>query len=179
MFFSLTSRWGEKMNDVRIKAILNNTQYQEYIRKNQDREQQRKYCKHGWEHSFDVARVAYILALEAGRDQIAVLNKELVYAAALLHDIGRWKQYDNGVDHARVGAELAGKILREAGFNEEEIHTVREAIRCHRRPEQAACILGTILYRADKTVRLCRQCTARDDCNKFSEMEIIQEGRVY
>lgn len=167
------------MDDARVKAILNSAKYQEYIRKNQDREQQRKYCKHGWEHSLDVARVAYILALEANLPQTAVLNKELVYAAALLHDIGRWQQYDHGVDHARAGAELAGEILQEAGFNEEEIRTIREAIRCHRRPEPATCVLGTILYRADKTVRLCRQCAVRDDCHKISEMEIIQKGKVY
>jgi putative nucleotidyltransferase with HDIG domain len=182
--YIIVPKVGWKMVD-RVQAILNNPVYHEYMLNNQEREQQRIFCKHGWEHSFDVARAAYILVLEAKctqdqeNDQANCLTKELVYAAALLHDIGRWKQYDEGVDHAQVGAELAVNILQQAGFHGEEITIIREAISYHRCREASHSILGTILYNADKIVRPCYRCMARVECNKIGEMEKHQAGRVY
>ncbi len=178
------------MTSSKIVAILNNPQYRTYMAYNQEREQVRTYCKHGWEHSLDVARVAYILVLEArqqpSRQPLVLLTKEIIYAAGLLHDIGRWQQYDAEIDqveidHAQAGAELAVEILVQAKFNQAEILLIQEAIRSHRQSGQTTSFLGQILYLADKAVRPCINCEVRASCKKVSEMDILQldEGNIY
>ena len=72
-------------------------------------EKDRKFCKHGWEHLMDVARIAYILNLERGYG----LNRDQVYAAALLHDCGRYLELEQDIPHEKAGARLAKQILRE------------------------------------------------------------------
>lgn len=178
------------MTSSKIVAILNNSQYRTYMAYNQQRELVRTYCKHGWEHSLDVARVAYILVLEARQQpsmqQLVLLTKELIYAAGLLHDIGRWQQYDAevdqvAIDHAQAGAALAEEILQQVNFDEAEILLIQEAIASHRQIGQTKSLLGQILYLADKAVRPCINCAVRASCKKVSEMDILQleEGNIY
>ena len=49
-------------------------------------EADRVFCRHGLPHLLDVARIAWILNLERG----CGLHRDVVYAAALLHDIGKY-----------------------------------------------------------------------------------------
>ncbi len=103
-------------------------------------ERDRIYCRHGMEHLLDVARIGMILVLEENQD----IPADLVYAAALLHDIGRGDEYLRGVPHEKAGAETAGLILREAGYDEEEIAVIRAAVAGHRdastAPDTGTCI---------------------------------------
>ncbi len=46
------------------------------------------YCRHGLEHLLDVARISYIQVLEDGLDY----DENVLYAAALLHDIGKGRR---------------------------------------------------------------------------------------
>jgi len=119
----------------------------------------------------DVARLTYILLLESG--QVAALSaergRELCYAAGLLHDVGRWRQYDGDGDHARAGAELAGPILTRAGFSPAEVELVVGAVAGHR--SEGAGILGRLLARADRLSRECWRCRARELCYKADRME--------
>ncbi len=82
----------------RIEKILSDPQYRFYCEKNQKWEQSRVFCKHDMEHFWQTARVAYILYLES-KDEDDKLSggkvKEMLYAAALLHDIGRFKEYED------------------------------------------------------------------------------------
>lgn len=146
----------------RVNQILKLDLYKEYVNRNMLAEKQRQFCKHDMGHFLNVARIAMILNL---REQYG-LSEEMIYAAALLHDIGRWKQYEDGTPHEKVSAQLAHEVLIKCGFNKEETAAVENAISNHRN----ACIkedkdLAGLLYRADKLSRACFFCAAENECD--------------
>ncbi len=146
-----------------VDRILKHPDFIRYLELNAKAEKERKFCRHDLQHSLDVARVAYIIALEKGFD----LNKETIYAAALLHDIGKWKQYLDKVDHALEGANLAEKILKDVGTDEHNIKIIIDAILCHRIDGEKDSPLRNVLYAGDKLCRICIQCRAIGECNRF------------
>lgn len=147
----------------RVNNIINNPIYRSHYEAIIEAEVNRIYCHHDMCHFMDVARIAMILSYEEG---ISV-DKEQVYAAALLHDIGRDVQYLSGVMHELASAEIAPGILRESGFTKEEIDVINEAIREHGNEETAKRKdLAGIIYRADKLSRKCFDCNATDTCHK-------------
>ena len=77
----------------RVDRIIRNETFIWNMKKLLRLEQERIYCRHDMDHLLSVARIAYIKALE---ERIPV-SKELIYAAALLHDIGRAAQYETGI----------------------------------------------------------------------------------
>ncbi|RQD78378.1 MAG: HD domain-containing protein, partial [Candidatus Syntrophonatronum acetioxidans] len=87
----------------RINRILENKYFQEYLQNIYRWEVNRKFCCHDFEHSLAVARIAYLISLEKGK----IWPQDIIYAAAFLHDIGRWQEYEGGRDHAEASAELA------------------------------------------------------------------------
>ena len=91
----------------RIEAILQDVRFQKSLLRIEQLEQQRIFCRHGLEHLLDVARIAWILTME---EQLP-LDKEIVYGAALLHDIGRDRQYEEQIPHHQASAGLAAEIL--------------------------------------------------------------------
>lgn len=125
-------------------------------------EEGRRFCHHDMGHFLDVARLAMIFNLQEGLS----LQEEMIYAAALLHDIGRWRQYEDGTPHEKASALLAPEILAESGFTEEEAGQILTAILDHRnaavRQERT---LSGILYRADKMSRSCFCCEAEAECD--------------
>lgn len=144
----------------RVQKIFEHPLYQIYMKKNQEYEKERIYCKHGIEHLMDVARLGYIFALERKYE----IAKDMIYAAALLHDCGRWKQYEDQTPHNLAGAELSVRILVDAGYTESEIEMICDAIREHR-GENEASKLSEILYDADKMSRNCFACREESTCN--------------
>jgi uncharacterized protein len=164
----------------RIDAIVRDPLFQECLNKNKQAERGREFCKHNLQHFVDVSRITYILALESGRFfnliednnlSGAQAAKEVVYAAGILHDIGRWRQYETGEDHSVIGAELAAEILERTNFTPQEIRVITRAIREHRSQREGMSTLGELLYRADNLSRACHECSAKDKCYKFSTME--------
>lgn len=164
-----------------MRQIVTHPLYQQEFSALQRAEQGRIYCNHTMEHFLDVARIGYIMAMEDG----AGLSRELIYGAALLHDLGRYKQITDGTPHEVASAQLAEKIMGDCGFAEEEIRMVAGAILQHRHhggaepsrepaadraKTDAKVSLGDYLYRADKMSRLCFCCDARESC-KWSEEE--------
>lgn len=146
----------------RVNLILENSKYQEYIDKIKQAEEDRIFCLHNMSHFMDVARIAYSINLEEGLG----LSKEWIYATALLHDIGRFKQYEEGTPHELASAELAPEILAETGFEEQEQEEILKAIREHRNKEIAKeKSLAGIIYRADKLSRPCFACEAEKQCD--------------
>lgn len=57
-------------------------------------------------------------------------NMKILLACIMLHDIGRLHS-ESDQDHHSVGAAVAPKYLREAGFTNEEIEAVRHCIKSH------------------------------------------------
>ena len=153
----------------RIHRIQRHPLFQTLCKNLRDAETDRVFCRHTMEHFLDVARLMYIFALEDG----AKLRKDVIYAAALLHDIGRYEQIVSGMPHDLAGARLAGEIMQDCGFNADEIACVQGAILEHRTQADAAGreVLSAYLYRADKLSRLCFVCPAQAACNWPVEMK--------
>lgn len=146
----------------RIDQILKDDLFIEGLSKNEEAEKSRAFCHHDMAHFLDVARIGRILNAEEGLG----VEAELIYAAALLHDIGKHLQYKEGTPHELASAELAAGILRDCGFDEKETDVIIDAIRSHRNSESAGEKgLKGILYRADKLSRACFCCPAEADCN--------------
>lgn len=150
----------------RINCILNDSEFLIYLKKNQEAEVNRIFCHHDITHFFDVSRIAYIIALE----EMTNVDKEIFYALGLLHDIGRWMEYENGIDHAVASKELAEGILSRCEYSEDEIEKILFAIENHRKKGESSQF-GNILYRADKLSRNCTMCNARKECKKFQNSE--------
>lgn len=81
-------------------------------------------------------------------------DKEIVLLAALLHDIARPEEENSKgkVCHARLGAEIAPAMLKEAGFSENIAVQVANAIRSHRfrGRNEPETIEADIVFDADK-----------------------------
>lgn len=91
-----------------VARLLHQEQYRKTVKKIARLEADRIYCRHNMEHFMDVARLAQIRNL---KEQLG-LDEEMIYLYALLHDIGRMKEYEQGISHAAASAEFAGEILR-------------------------------------------------------------------
>lgn len=151
----------------RVNRIIKHPLFKEYALKNAQAEEKRAYCNHGFDHGLAVARIAYIYLQE---EEDKSLSKEVVYAAAVLHDLGRWREYETGENHALVGAELVKPILKESGFGPKEEEVIVQGIREHRLdPERELSLLGRALAYADDWARDCRSCTSQEACYKYSQ----------
>lgn len=153
----------------RLNAIIRDPFFIENLRKTNEREKERIFCRHGLDHLIDAARVLYILVLE---DRLEV-SRETAYAAAFLHDLGRWVEYDTGRDHAEASAELSERLLDEHGFKGTEKEIILLAIRGHR-VKGAVGILTDAMYRADKLSRPCMNCLSISMCKRFSHGETAE-----
>ena len=146
----------------RVNRILTNEKYKMHLEKINAAEENRLFCCHNMSHFLDVARIAMQLNLEEKLE----ISKELIYATALLHDIGRHVQYEDGTPHEKASAFLAPEILEECGFDEDEQQIIIEAIGNHRNkkiaPEKN---LSGIIYRADKLSRPCFSCRMEKECD--------------
>lgn len=149
----------------KVNSILNSERFNEYLNKNKESEKERKFCRHDLQHFIDVARIAYIMTLENNLK----IDKEIVYATALLHDIGKWMQYNKGVSHEIASYELAKDILIECGFNEKERSIISNAILNHRKKVNEKGTFDYIFYLSDKLSRNCFNCKAIDECNWSEE----------
>lgn len=158
---SFTECWkGDNMD--RINKICIHPLWLQHIAQLESLEKDRIFCKHGTVHLMDVARIAYIENLEQGYG----IKKELIYASALLHDVGKGRQYIEGIPHEKASAELADLILDDCGFLSEEKKAIMEAISSHRDVQvKGQKNLNGLLYRADKRSRMCNFCDACDACN--------------
>ena len=156
----------------RVNQLLGHQDYLYYLEKIDDLEEKRPFCKHGFEHGLNVARIAYGYLLEKGE---ATLSKEAIYAAAFLHDIGRWVEYETGEDHSKVSAHLALPLLEACGFDPETVQIILTGIREHRQhSSDNLTLLGEALALADDWARDCRHCSAQNQCHKFDpEMTLI------
>lgn len=146
----------------RVDRILAHPGFRRALEEVERLESDRIFCRHGLDHLLSVARLMRIYNLE---EQLGLLP-ELLYAAALLHDIGRGAQYARGIPHEEAGVALAGPILADCGFSPPERAEILAAIGGHRNKDGGSLSeLGRLLYRADKQSRPCFACPASNQCN--------------
>ena len=102
------------------------------------------------------------------------IDKDIIYGAGLLHDIGRVAEYENGFPHDEESVKVARRVLKECGYSEVEIEAVCQAIAGHRHNmdynahETESLSLEEVLKKADKLSRNCFCCVASDEC-KWNE----------
>lgn len=141
-----------------VDKILNSKLYKEALEKLKKYEENREFCNHTIEHFIDVARIAYIMVLEDGIN----ISKEVIYAIGLLHDIGRVKQYEEGINHDIASVDMSREILKETSFTKEEVDIILNGIANHRKESNNK--LEKIIYKADKLSRQCFSCKVEKDC---------------
>ncbi|WP_097677704.1 HD domain-containing protein [Collinsella vaginalis] len=148
----------------RVDAIWRAPLFQHELARIAVFERGRRFCHHDLAHLLDVARLSWIRILEEG----VSIPCDLVYAVALLHDIGRAEQYETGEPHDVAGERIATEILAalpgQACFNEDEQRRIRSAVRAHR-SHAVQDPLARVIAWADKASRPCFACPAASDCN--------------
>lgn len=146
----------------RVNRILRHPLWKGALAQIEELEQERVFCRHDIDHFLHVARLAYIENLEQNLN----ISKELIYGAALLHDIGKGLQYTGDIPHQEASCAMAQGILDECGFGGYEKEDMLEAIRCHRDSSVAGeMTLRGLIYRADKLSRACFSCSAESACS--------------
>ncbi|MDD3402380.1 MAG: HD domain-containing protein [Hespellia sp.] len=156
---------------VRVNEILQQKEYKACYEAISECEKTRIFCRHNMSHFLDVARLAYIESLKRN----IKVDKEIIYATAILHDIGRHLQYRENIPHEEASVLIAEQILEHCHFQKEETGQILEAIASHRNEEIRGCAdLKGLIYRADKMSRLCFACDAREECNKSDEKKRLE-----
>ncbi len=154
----------------RIDKIINNEEFRRIVAETEELEKDRVFCHHDMDHFLDVARIATMIASDEDID----VPRDMIYAAALLHDIGRVKQYREDFPHESASAAIAPSILCECDFNAGEIKEITHAIREHGNENiRNERNLAGLLYRADKLSRKCYMCKAVSDCHKSPEKLVM------
>ncbi len=157
----------------KYEKIIHNEEYKRCIDEIEEYEKNRQFGHHDMSHFLDVARVGMILNLTEDYK----VPKTLLYAAALLHDVGRAVQYKDGTDHDIASVEISTRILETTDYTPDEKAAILKAIGDHRTPDvKETKTLSGLLYRADKLCRPCFWCMAEKECNWKSDkknMELI------
>ena len=144
----------------RFQKIVWHEKYKETYERLQQLEIDRKFCGHDIEHFLSVARISYLMILE----KRLPVSKDIIYATALLHDLGRADQYEKGISHEEAGAILAEEILTDCGYTREERKFMTDTILRHRDMKEESESFASIFYRADKLSSDCIHCKARQEC---------------
>ncbi len=147
------------VND-KINLIVKNHSFQYNLRKIEELEKNRQYCLHNMQHFLDVARLMYIISLENDFN----IPKYIIYTTALLHDIGRGEQYENGTAHNIASVKISKEILKQCEYYDEDIDKILDAIGNHRNDTKNFNNLSDLLYKCDKLSRNCVHCTASVGC---------------
>lgn len=189
-----------------VDKLLQQTDYLQQLQKLEQLEKNRQFCKHGLNHLLDTARIAWITYLEQQQNvnkmdaqmkvvEESILEKEMIYLAALLHDLGRIQEYEEGISHHIASAVMAETYLSEIGYPEEKAMLIVTAVYGHRKKQEEFAQrmekicerknnseayermregLGALIYFADKKSRTCFYCEAAENCNWEQEKRNMQ-----
>jgi len=148
------------MKDLKnANKLYQNEDYQKYLENINTYEENRKFCGHDLSHFLSVARIATIKSVEAGLS----IPRDLIYTTALLHDIGRFVQYEDKTPHEIASHTLAISLLESLDFNSNEKSQILDAILNHRNPEAQG--FSHIFYESDKLSRECLDCLVATQCD--------------
>jgi HD superfamily phosphodiesterase len=139
--------------------LYQNNDFQTYIEKIQTCELKRQFCRHDIAHFLAVARIASIKTKEAGLN----FSRDLIYTTALLHDIGRFVQYQDKTPHEIASHQLAIPLLKTLDYSDDENKLILDAILNHRNPEAQG--FSRIFYESDKLSRACFCCPMEKECD--------------
>lgn len=155
----------------KINEIISNEKYRAFLWEIEELEKEREFCRHNLNHFLDVARIAYIMCLEKGMSY----SKEVIYAIALLHDIGRGEEYKKNIPHDEASVKIACEILEETSYTSEEKELILKGIDSHRN-KYSEDEFFNIIYKSDKISRNCFNCKAEKKCywNKEKKNLIIK-----
>lgn len=148
----------------RYQRIIEDEVYIKHIQKTEAYEKNREFGHHDMQHFLDVARVGMLINLTEGYN----IPKDMIYAAALLHDVGRDVQYEDGTPHDIASVDITKDIFTRIGdiYTKEEQEEILAAIGDHRNKDiRTEKSLAGLLYRADKESRPCYFCKAYEECN--------------
>ncbi len=145
--------------------ILHAPAYLESMETLRRMEQDRIFCRHDLAHCLDVARLTLLLCRENG----VRAEADIVYAAALLHDIGRVTEYADGTSHDEAGLSLACSVLSSLDCPPDRQAQILSLIASHR--EGGGGMLEQLFSLADKRSRQCFACPARGACNWEAEKQ--------
>lgn len=154
------------------RQLLQDQGYLVLVKKLEEKEKQRLFCKHGLSHFLDVARIAWILTLEQTLQEgmnveHLAQQKDKIYLTALLHDLGRLAEYDQKLSqgHAQEGVSMAWKFLKRIGYPEHKAREIIYAVGEHSGEEKTNHDLSNLIKRADNSSRNCFFCEAQGQCN--------------
>ena len=111
----------------RYQKIVRNKRFQREYQRLEEKEQDRRFCRHNMEHFLAAARICYIIVLEKQLE----ISKDVIYGTAFLHDLGRMAEYETGKSHEEAGADLQRKFSRSADMSRgrlNRLQTPSEAI---------------------------------------------------
>ncbi|MCP4689828.1 MAG: HDIG domain-containing protein, partial [Desulfobacterales bacterium] len=114
-------------------------------------------------HSSQVRRVALVLVDQLARKGVQ-LDRDLVEAAAILHDITKLRSFTTGENHAETG----GRLLTERGFPEVGA-IIRQHVWLDRYPEPDPPGEAGVVNYADKRVRHDEVTTLENRMNYILE----------
>jgi len=105
-------------------------------------------------HDIEHIERVYNLCLHLSKYESNV-DLEILKPAALLHDIARFKEFQDKtgkIEHATLGAEMAEEALKTLGYSREKIEQIKHCIIVHRyrRNRKPRTIEAKILFDADK-----------------------------
>jgi uncharacterized protein len=105
-------------------------------------------------HDIEHIERVYNLCLHLAKHESNV-DLEILKAAALLHDIARFKEFQDKtgkIEHATLGAEMAEEVLKTLGYSIDKIEQIKHCIIVHRyrRNRKPRTIEAKILFDADK-----------------------------
>ncbi len=114
-----------------------------FILKKLKKELPKNLLYHGIHHSKDVCDVAEGIAMKENMDETSI---ELIKVAALFHDSGFIKKYD---DNETMGCKIAKEILPDFDYSKEEIASICGMIMATRMPQAPTNKMEEILADAD------------------------------
>jgi uncharacterized protein len=105
-------------------------------------------------HDIEHIERVYNLCLHLAKHESNV-DLEILKTAALLHDIARFKEFQDKtgkIEHAAFGAEMAEETLKTLGYSRDVIDKIKHCIIVHRyrRNRKPKTVEAKILFDADK-----------------------------
>ncbi|AKP50760.1 Pycsar system effector family protein [Cyclobacterium amurskyense] len=118
--------------------------FERWIREMFENRQKSEVCYHNMDHSLQIVKKV----AEIGEYyNLSKEEKEDLYVAGWMHDIGYWE--GKGEGHEIKGSEMAQKYLIELGLNQERVDRIKSLILATKVPQNPKNLLEEIICDAD------------------------------